>query len=243
MLDKKSVLVTGSSRGIGRAIALQLAKAGYTLVLHGRTVSESLDSVKQEVESLNATARVLGFDVSDREQTKRILLEDIEEHGSYYGVILNAGVTKDNAFPFMQDEKWDDVLDINLDSFYNVLKPIVEPLILARKGGRIIAMSSVSGLMGNRGQVNYSAAKAGIIGAVKALGYELAKRKITVNCIAPGLIETEMSNEIAKDHIIPLIPMKRSGTADEVAAVATFLLSDSASYITRQVIAVDGGLS
>ncbi|NKB61079.1 MAG: 3-oxoacyl-ACP reductase FabG [Gammaproteobacteria bacterium] len=242
-MSERNIFVTGSSRGIGKAVAMRLAEQGYGLVIHGRTQSDNLNEVEAQLKSMGVAVRVLHFDISDRQRCSEIITQDIEQHGCYYGTVLNAGLTRDSAFPFMQDHEWDDVLSVNLDSFYNVLKPIIEPLILARKGGRIIAMSSVAGIMGNRGQVNYSASKAGIIGAVKALGFELAKRRITVNCVAPGLIETDMSEEVTDEHIIPLIPMRRAGKTEEVAAVVSFLLSDDAAYITRQVISVDGGLS
>lgn len=238
-----SVLITGSGRGIGKAVALFLARLGYPVILHGRSRSEHLVSTHNQIEDEGGQGRVIAFDVADREQTKEVLEADIADHGTYYGVVLNAGISKDNAFPFMSHDDWDNVLTTNLDGFYNVLKPIVEPLILAKKGGRIIVMTSVSGLIGNRGQVNYSASKAGLIGAAKALGLELARKKITVNCIAPGLIETDMSESIELQHILPLIPMRRIGQVEDVCGAVSFLMSDHAAYITRQTIAIDGGLT
>jgi 3-oxoacyl-[acyl-carrier protein] reductase len=172
----------------------------------------------------------------------QLLEQDVTEHGAFYGVVLNAGLTRDAAFPALTDNDWDEVISTSLDGFYNVLKPLVMPMIRLKQGGRIVTMSSVSGLMGNRGQVNYSAAKAGLIGATKALALELAKRKITVNCVAPGLIETEMVTEEVKEHALKMIPLQRMGQVDEVAKVVKFLCSDDASYITRQVISVNGGL-
>ena len=163
-------------------------------------------------------------------------------HGTYYGAVLNAGIARDNAFPAMSDEDWDTVLDTNLNGFYNVLRPIVMPLVSARRGGRIVALSSVSGLIGNRGQVNYSAAKAGIIGAVKALAVELAKRNITVNCVAPGIIKTQMVDALPVEDALKMVPMRRLGQPEEVAAVVSFLCSDEAGYVTRQVISVNGGM-
>ena len=163
------------------------------------------------------------------------------KHRALWGIICNAGVTADNAFPALSGEEWDTVLRTNLDSFYNVIQPLIMPLC-RRKQGRVITVSSVSGLVGLRGQVNYSASKAGIIGASKALALELASRSITVNCIAPGIIETDMSRTAPLEKILPNIPMGRIGKSEEVASLAVFLLSDAASYITRQVIAVDGGL-
>jgi 3-oxoacyl-[acyl-carrier protein] reductase len=235
--------VTGSSRGIGRAIALQLARDGYDLVLHCRSQVEQAHLVESEIRALGRQARVLQFDVSMREKSAEMLLADVEQHGCYYGVVCNAGITRDNAFPAMPGEDWDAVIHTNLDSFYNVLQPLVMPLVRRRKPGRIVTLSSVSGVMGNRGQVNYSAAKAGIIGASKALAVELASRQITVNCVAPGLIETELVDEALLSKALDTIPMRRIGTASEVASVVSFLLSEGAAYVTRQVISVNGGLA
>lgn len=238
----KNILITGSSRGIGREIALYLAKNGYDITLHCNSSIEKAEEVKKEIEILGQNARILKFNLTDREECANILTNDIEKNGIYYGVVLNAGISKDNVFPAMTDKEWDDVLSTNLDGFYNVLKPIVMPMISARIKGRIITMSSVSGLAGNRGQVNYSASKAGIIGATKALSLELAKRGITVNCIAPGVIDTDMTKDLPIDELKKIIPMKRVGTAKEVASLANYLMSEDASYITGQVISVNGGL-
>ncbi|MFT5658530.1 MAG: 3-oxoacyl-[acyl-carrier protein] reductase [Gammaproteobacteria bacterium] len=237
-----TVLVTGSSRGIGKAIALRLAKAGYDLVLHCRSNRQLADAVVSEVNELGQSARVLQFDIADRAQTRETLEADVEQFGAYYGVICNAGVARDNAFPAIPGEEWDEVLRTNLDGFYNVLHPLVMPMIRRRKPGRIVTLSSVSGEMGNRGQVNYSAAKAGIIGASKALAVELAKRKITVNCVAPGLIDTEMTEAVMLDEALKMVPMQRVGSVEEVAGAVNFLLSDEAAYITRQVISINGGM-
>ena len=234
------VLITGSSRGIGRETALYLAKNGYNIVLHCSKDKERLEKLREEILQTGVSARILSFDISNREETKQSLLEDIEKHGIYYGVVLNAGIAKDNPFPAMEDSEWDDVININLNGFYNVLRPLIMPLIQA-KNGRIIVMSSISGQCGNRGQVNYSASKAGLIGAVKALSLEVAKRKITVNCIAPGIIDTDMTEDIPEEAI-KAIPLKRMGTTKEVASLVNYLLSPDAGYITGQVIAVNGGL-
>jgi len=237
-----TVLVTGASRGIGRAVALRVARDGFDVVVHCRSRIEEAQAVVADIQALGRQARVLMFDVSDREAARTALEADVEAHGAYYGVVCNAGIARDGAFPAMPAEDWDAVVHTNLDSFYNVLHPLVMPMVRRRKPGRIVTLSSVSGLVGNRGQTNYSAAKAGIIGATKALALELASRAITVNCVAPGLIETEMVNEEVLEHALKLIPAGRMGQPDEVAHAVSFLLSESAGYITRQVISVNGGM-
>ncbi len=240
--ERHTVLVTGSSRGIGEAIATRLAADGFNIVLHCRTSMDKAQALKQRLDEGGADTRILCFDVADRAACKAAIESDIEANGAYYGVVCNAGVASDGAFPALTGEAWDEVVHTNLDAFYNVLSPLVMPMVRRRKPGRIVTMSSVSGLIGNRGQTNYSAAKAGIIGATKSLAIELAKRAITVNCVAPGLIETEMIEDAPIDRIIDTIPLRRLGTPDEVAAVVSFLISTESSYITRQVISVNGGL-
>ena len=234
------VLITGSSRGIGASIARRLANE-YKVVLHARSKSDELLKMASEL-----GAKFMTFDVADTAAAKEAIEADMEANGVYYGVILNAGITRDNTFVGLSDEEWFDVIDVNLNGFYNVLRPALMPMIRARKPARIVTLSSVSGIIGNRGQVNYSASKAGIIGASKALAVELASRGITVNCVAPGLIKTDMSEEILNsdflDEVLKAIPAKRAGEAGEVAGLVKFLLSDEASYITRQVIGVNGGL-
>ncbi len=238
----KKVIVTGSSRGIGRAIAICLAKAGYDPVLHCVRRPEAAKAVAEEVKSLGGTGEILKFDISDREEAKAALDSWVEANGAPYGVVLNAGIADDNAFPALEDDQWDRVIRTDLDGFYNVLKPLVMPMVQARNRGRIIALSSISGVVGNRGQVNYSAAKAGVIGAAKALAIELARRGITVNCVAPGVIETEMIDGVFADEVLKAIPMRRFGKPEEVAAVVRFLMSEEAAYVTRQVIQVNGGM-
>lgn len=236
------VLVTGSSRGIGAAIARRLAGDGYNLVLHCRSEVRAAEGVATELRATGVQTRLLQFDIGDRSATQTALIADIESHGAYYGVVCNAGIARDGAFPALTPEDWDSVLRTNLDGFYNVLQPLVMPMIRRRKPGRIVTLSSVSGVIGNRGQVNYSAAKAGIIGATKALAVELASRSITVNCVAPGLIRTAMTADAPIEEVLKMIPAQRLGEPDEVAAVISFLMSESAAYITRQVISVNGGL-
>lgn len=241
-MSKGSVLVTGSSRGIGRAIALDLAQAGYEIVLHCRSGLQQAQAVQSQIERAGGKPRLLQFDIADRAAVAGALERDVAEHGAYYGVVCNAGLTRDNAFPALTGEDWDTVVHSNLDGFYNVLNPLVMPMIRRRAAGRIVTIASVSGIMGNRGQVNYSAAKAGIIGATKALALELAKRKITANCVAPGLIETEMLEGAPIEDITAAIPMRRMGKPEDIAATVRFLMSEEAGYITRQVISVNGGL-
>ena len=243
MCEKETVLVTGASRGIGRAIAVRLAEDGFNIVVHCRGRLDDAHETAAQVAAAGGVARVLSFDVSAREAVREALETDIAAHGAYYGVVLNAGLTRDGAFPALTGEDWDAVLRTNLDGFYNVLQPLIMPMIRLRRGGRIVAVSSVSGLIGNRGQVNYSAAKAGLIGAVKALAIELGKRGITVNAVAPGLIETEMVEaHVPVVEIVKMIPLARAGTPDDVAQAVRFLMSAGAGYITRQVLSVNGGL-
>ena len=238
-----TILVTGSSRGIGRAIALRAAADGFDVVVHCRSRLDEAEAVAAEIKSKGRQSRVLQFDVSDRAACAEALAADLGAHGAYYGVVHNAGIHSDAAFPAMTAEQWDGVIRTNLDSFYNVLQPLIMPMVRRRAPGRIVTLASVSGLVGNRGQVNYSAAKAGVIGATKALAVELAKRNITVNCVAPGLIGTDMVDEnVPMEEILKAIPAQRAGTVDEVAAAVTFLLSRDASYITRQVLSVNGGM-
>ena len=213
----RRILVTGSSRGIGKAIALALAKSGFDVVVHARSRRADAEQVVAEIQALGQNSYALLFDVTQRENTRQILEQDIELYGAFYGVVLNAGLTHDGAFPALTDNDWDEVISTSLDGFYNVLKPLVMPMIRLKQGGRIVTLSSVSGIMGNRGQVNYSAAKA-------------------------GLIETEMVTEEVKEHALKMIPLQRMGQVDEVAHTVNFLCSDHASYITRQVISVNGGL-
>ncbi len=241
-MNLQRIIVTGASRGIGKSCAIKLGEAGFDVCVHYNANHNMAEEVMTTIRENGGTASIIQFDVTDREQVKSALECDIAQNGAYYGAVCNAGIAKDNAFPALTGEDWDTVIHTNLDAFYNVLNPLIMPMIRLRKGGRIVTLSSVSGLVGNRGQTNYSAAKAGIIGATKALAIELAKRKITVNCVAPGVIETEMIEDIYQDEAMKLIPMKRFGQAEEVAAAVNFLMSKEAGYITRQVLSVNGGM-
>jgi 3-oxoacyl-[acyl-carrier protein] reductase len=239
----RSALVTGASKGIGAATAIGLAKAGFEVVVHYHRDRDGADRTRAEIDAAGGKTRVLQFDVGDRAATRAAIESDIEANGAYYGVVSNAGIHRDNAFPMLSGDDWDDVLRTDLDGFYNVLHPCVMPMIQARRGGRIVTISSISGILGNRGQVNYSAAKAGIIGATRALALELAKRAITVNCVAPGLVDTGMFASADVEQIQKSIPVRRLGRPHEIAGLVSYLFSDLAAYITRQVINIDGGLS
>jgi len=239
----KRVLVTGASGGIGMAIVEILAKEGYEITACYNKNAEPLKNLRASLGDACNSVSLLQMDVSDREQCRNVLGSDIQNNGVYYGIVSNAGICRDNAFPALTDEDWDKVINTNVNGFFNTVHPCIMPMCKARKPGRIVAISSVSGITGNRGQVNYSASKAAIIGAAKALAVELASRAITVNCVAPGIIETEMIKDAPLDIVLPHIPLGRIGKPIEVAATVSFLLSESASYITRQVISVNGGLA
>ena len=242
-MTDRCIIVTGASRGIGRAIALRLASDGFDVVVHGRSRREEAEAVAAQIVALGRQARVLMFDVADRGACARALAADIGAHGAYHGVVCNAGITRDAAFPAMTGEEWDAVIHTNLDGFYNVLQPCVMPMVRRRRPGRIVTIASVSGLVGNRGQTNYSAAKGGVIAATKALALELAKREITVHCVAPGLVDTEMLPAEVVDEALKLVPLRRVGRPEEVAAAVSYLVSDDAGYVTRQVISVNGGMA
>lgn len=242
MSAHKRVLVTGASGGIGGAIARQLGRDGFDVGLHYHRHTAAAETLARDIQAAGGRTHILGFDVAERAAVQLALETEMEAHGAYWGVVCNAGVTADNTFAAMPGEDWDRVIAVNLNGFYNLLRPLVMPLVRLRDGGRIVIITSVAGLAGNRGQTNYSAAKAGLIGAAKALAVELASRRITVNCVAPGLIETDMLQGAPVAEALKQIPLGRLGRPEEIAGLVGFLFSESAAYITRQVLAVNGGM-
>jgi 3-oxoacyl-[acyl-carrier protein] reductase len=238
----RQVLVTGASGRLGRAIALRLAGDGFHVTVHCYRQVDAALAVCAAITAAGGSADWLAFDVADRAETERLLEAQVAARGPYYGIVCNAGITRDGAFPALSGEDWDQVLGVGLGGFFNVVHPLILPMIKLRRGGRIVCISSVSGVVGNRGQVNYSAAKAGLIGAAKALAVEVASRGITVNCVAPGLIDSELVDEAVLERALQAIPMNRVGQPEDVAATVGFLFSEGANYITRQVIGVNGGL-
>ena len=241
---KMRALITGASRGIGAAIAEALAKAGHPVILNYRSNTAAAEALKAKIEAAGGSATLLPFDVSDAAEAEKAMATLLaEDEAKPLGVVVNnAGLTRDNTFPAMKLADWEVVTRTTLDGFFNVTRPLVMPMV-RRRFGRIISISSVSGLVGNRGQVNYSAAKAGLIGATRSLAQEVAKRGVTVNCVAPGLIETDMLKGAPIEEMMKMVPMRRLGRPEEVAHLVAFLASEEAGYITGQVIGINGGLA
>lgn len=240
--NKEWAIVTGSSRGIGAAIATALASAGHPILLNYRQNQTAAEAVQKRIESAGGTVRLIQFDVTDRQQAIRVLQGLLREKLPIGVVVNNAGIVADDPFPAMSAQKWESVTRTSLDGFFNVTQPLVMPMVRRRRG-RIITITSISALIGNRGQTNYSAAKAGLIGATRSLAQELAKRRITVNAVAPGLIDTDMLAEAPVEEFVKMIPARRLGKPEEVASLVRFLASDDAAYITGQVISINGGLA
>ncbi len=239
--NRKTALVTGGSRGIGRAIVLRLAKSGFNIRLAYKNNHDAAQKVKTEVEKTGAECEVICFDISDYQATKAALAAKMDADPPQV-VVYNAGIARDNLFVWMTRDEWDSVLSTNLDGFYNVMHTVMFPM-LREKQGRIVIISSISGQTGQAGQVNYSASKAGLIGAAKALAKEVGKRNILVNVVAPGIIATDMTANLPKDQILPLIPLNRFGNPEDVAAVVDFLCKEKNMYIHGQVIGVNGGMA
>ncbi len=240
MQSNNIALVVGASRGIGRAIALRLAQSGFDIWLTYKTNHDAAESVKSEIEALGRLCELMAFDVSDYEQTKTALAEKLEDATPYI-LVYNSGITRDNLLVWMTEDEWNSVLSTNLDGFFNVARTVIFSMLKAKRG-RIVVVSSASGQIGQAGQVNYSASKAGLIGAAKALAREVGKKHILVNVVAPGFIETEMTKELPKEQILPLIPIKRLGSVEDVASVVNFLCTEENMYIHGQVIGINGGL-
>ncbi len=240
-MNSNKAIVTGASRGIGRAIAEELARGGFDVTINCRAASEESAATLEALRSLGSDGGLLAFDVSDRNAARKALEGWVAENGAPQAVVLNAGIASDAIFPMMEDDAWDKVLSVNLGSFYNVLRPLVPEMVLAG-GGRIVAVSSATGRDGRAGQTNYAASKAAVESAARSLALELAPRGITVNCVAPGYIETAMTSALDAKAVLPSVPMRRFGKPSEVASLVGWLASPAAGYVTGQTIRVTGGL-
>ena len=239
--ERKGALVTGSSRGIGRAISQRLAEDGFDIAATARQAGPDSEELARQVAAAGRKFTLLAFDVRDREAVRRELERVFGDGGAPEVAVYNAGIARDNLMAFMSPREWDEVIETNVNGFYNTIQPLVFGM-LAKKRGRIVAVSSASGQTGQAGQVNYSASKAALIGAVKALAREVGRKGVLVNAVAPGFIHTEMTREIPEERVLPLIPLNRAGEAAEVAGAVSFLCGPDSSYIHGQVIAVNGGL-
>lgn len=240
----KYALVTGGSRGLGRAVCLRLAKMGISVLINYQSNKTAAEEVRDEILASGGEASILGFNVADEKQVTAAIEAWEAEHPDDYIAYLvnNAGIRRDNVMFMMPDEDWHSVIDVTLNGFFYVTRRLLPKMMMRRHGGRIVNMASLSGLKGMAGQTNYSAAKAALIGATKALAQEAAARNVTVNAVAPGFIETDMTKDLPQDELKNLVPMRRFGKPDEVAALVGFLCSDEASYITGEVISINGGL-
>ena len=240
----KYALVTGGSRGLGKAICLKLASLGYPVVINYQSNKDAAEDTKTQIETVGGTAELLQFDVSKKDEIETAISSWEEKHPEDHIAVLvnNAGIRKDNVMFMMSDEEWHDVINTSLNGFFYLTRKLLTHMMPRKRGGRIINMASLSGVKGMAGQTNYSAAKAAMIGATKALALEVAARKVTVNAIAPGFIETDMTKELPVDELKKLVPMNRFGRPEEVAAAVGFLVSEDASYITGEVININGGL-
>jgi 3-oxoacyl-[acyl-carrier protein] reductase len=234
-------LITGASRGIGAAIAEALAAAGHPVVINYRSEHAAAEAVAARIREAGGAAALKCFDVADADASAAAMAELLAEPAPLGVIVNNAGIARDAPLPALERADWQAVLRTTLDGFYNVTRPAIMPMV-RRRWGRIINMSSVSAVIGNRGQVAYAAAKAGILGATKSLALELARRGVTVNAVAPGLIETDMIKDVPLEHVMPRIPAQRLGRPEEVAALVAFLASDAAGYITGQTIGINGGM-
>ncbi|MBE9545188.1 MAG: 3-oxoacyl-ACP reductase FabG [Proteobacteria bacterium] len=238
---QKVALVTGASKGIGQAICVELAKSGYRIVVNYKSDEKGAINTLEMVRQAGSDGQIMQFDVSDFDEAQRAVDDILKQNGSIDALVNNAGITADGLFIMMPRKDWNAVIDVSLSGFYNVTKPVLEKMIRLKRGA-IVSIASLAGLLGNRGQANYSAAKAGLIGASRAVASEVARLGIRVNVVAPGLIATDMIKDAPVENIKALIPMARIGKPQEVARVVRFLCSEDASYVTGQVISVNGGM-